>query len=207
MTWSRRTARAHIDWYAPRQVWEPIHARVDVSSGWYDRELERAKDIVRRYPNQSVKNEYAIHGLIAEGVVLNVFPHLERFDGRDTDLNGYGKVFDVVAGHIRGPPSPHYEIIVANKSGHEDAPPRRAKATPGLCYYACRYNHPNYWLIGYTESIRFWHLATSEPNGHMAQESFHGDGDASLSFEHFRQLPIPDSFDHVIPAIDVFGQG
>jgi len=198
MTWSRRTARAHIDWYAPQQVWEPIHARVDESSEWYDAQLENAEEIAEFYGRDGVDPEDSRNGVIAEGVLLNVFPHMERFDGVDSDLHGYNRVFDVCSGRIRCEPAPDYEIIVKGN--------KREKATPGLEYYAVRVNHPNYYLIGYTNSVRFWHLDDETPGDHSRRSEYY-DGGASLGFEHFRQLPIPDSWDHLIPAIDVFGQG
>jgi len=190
--------QANIDWYAPQQVWEPIHARVDESSEWFEVHLDRAEDKADIWDKGSVEREHTIYGYIAEAVVLNVFPHLERFDGETSDLHGYGKVFDVCAGNIRVEPSPNYEIIVYGR--------KRPHVSRDLYYYAVRRNHPDYYLIGYTNSIRFWHLAHEEPGDHMAKTEFFDDG-AGLTFDHFTQLPIPESFNYVVPAIDVFGQG
>jgi len=190
--------QANIEWYAPQQVWEPIHARVDESSEWFGVHLERAEEIADSWKGRTQDRKHTIYGFIAEAVVLNVFPHIERFDGETSDLHGYGKVFDVCAGNIRVEPSPNYEIIIPSR--------KRPHATKGLYYYAVRNNHPDYYLIGYTNSIRFWHLAHQEPNDHMDKPKFFNDA-AGLTFDHFTQLPIPDSFNHVVPAIDVFGQG
>jgi len=190
--------QANIEWYAPQQVWEPIHARVDESSEWFGVHLERAEEIADSWKGRTQDRKHTIYGFIAEAVVLNVFPHIERFDGETSDLHGYGKVFDVCAGNIRVEPSPNYEIIIPSR--------KRPHATKGLYYYAVRSNHPDYYLIGYTNSIRFWHLAHREPNDHMDKAKFFNDA-AGLTFDHFTQLPIPDSFNHVVPAIDVFGQG
>jgi len=190
--------QAHVNWYAPQQVWEPIHARVDESSEWFDVHLDRAEEIADSWKGRTQDRKHTIYGFIAEAVVLNVFPHLERFDGETSDLHGYGKVFDVCAGNIRVEPSPNYEIIIPSR--------KRPHATKDLYYYAVRSNHPDYYLIGYTNSIRFWHLAHQEPNDHMDKPKFFNDA-AGLTFDHFTQLPIPDSFNHVVPAIQVFGQG
>jgi len=190
--------QAHIEWYAPRQVWEPIHARVDESTEWYEAQLDRAEAKADILNQDNVGRDHTIYGFIAEAVVLNVFPHLERFDGETSDLHGYGKVFDVCAANIRTEPSPNYEIIVYGR--------KRPHATTDLHYYAVRRNHPDYYLIGHTNSIRFWHLAHDEPGDHMAKTEFY-DGGAGLTFDHFTQLPIPESFNHVVPAIEVFGQG
>jgi len=189
--------QANIEWYSPRQEWNPIHARVDTSSEWYAAQLDNAKRIQRYYGRDGTPPEDSRNGVIAEAVLLNVFPHMERFDGVDSDLHGYNRVFDVCSGKIRCEPSPDYEIIVKGI--------KRQKATSGLEYYAVRVNHPDYYLIGYTNSLRFWHLANDTPGDHSKRSKYY-DGGASLGFEHFRQLPIPESFDHVIPAIDVFGQ-
>jgi len=191
--------QAAIDWYAPRQEWNPIHARVDTSSEWYAHQLERAKKVEANSIDDGVPPEHSQNGVVAEAVVLNVFPHMERFDGIDSDLHGYGNVFDVCSGAIRVEPSPHYEIIV---KGHR----KREKATAGLEYYAVRVNHPDYYLIGHTNSLRFWHLADDTPGDHSRRSEYYDDG-ASLGFEHFKQLPVPDDFSHLPPAIDVFGQG
>jgi len=190
--------QASIEWYAPRQEWSPIHARVDTSSDWYAAQLDNAKEIQGYYGRDGTPPEDSRNGVIAEGVLLNVFPYMERFDGVDSDLHGYNKVFDVCSGKIRCEPAPDYEIIVKGI--------KRQKATRGLEYYAVRVNHPDYYLIGYTNSLRFWHLANRTPGDHSNRSEYY-DGGASLGFEHFRQLPIPESFDHLIPAIDVFGQG
>jgi len=191
--------QAAIEWYAPLQEWNPIHARVDTTSEWYAAQLERAKEVEANSIDDGVPPEHARNGVIAEAVVLNVFPYMERFDLNDTDLHGYGRVFDVCSGAIRVEPSPDYEIIV---KGHR----KRAKATPGLDYYAVRVNHPDYYLIGYTNSIRFWHLADDEPGEHSRRSEYYDEG-ASLGFKHFKQLPIPEDFSHLPPAIEVFGQG
>jgi len=189
--------QASIEWYAPRQEWNPIHARVDTSSKWYAAQLDNAKKIQRYYGLDGIPPEDSRNGVIAEGIVLCVFPHMERFDGLDSDLHGYGKVFDVCSGVIRVEPSPDYEIIVPGG--------KRDKATLGLDYYAVRVNHPDYYLIGHTNSVRFWHLADETPGDHSRKSEYYDDA-ASLGFEHFHQLPIPDDFSHLPPAIDVFGR-
>jgi len=191
--------KAAIEWYAPRQEWNPIHARVDTSSEWYAAQLERAAEIQAYYGDDGVPPEHSRNGVIAEGILLCVFPHMERFDGLDSDLHGYGKVFDVCSGVIRVEPSPDYEIIVKGD-------PKRDKATAGLDYYAVRVNHPDYYLIGHTNSLRFWHLGDDTPGDHSQRSEFYDDA-ASLGFEHFKQLPVPDDFSHLPPAIDVFGRG
>ncbi|MFO8174824.1 MAG: hypothetical protein R6T96_11115 [Longimicrobiales bacterium] len=103
--------QAHVNWYAPQQVWQPIHARVDESSEWFEVHLERAQEIADSWKGRSQDRKHTIYGFIAEAVVLNVFPHLERFDGETSDLHGYGKVFDVCAGNIRVEPSPNYDSL------------------------------------------------------------------------------------------------
>jgi len=74
--------QANIEWYAPQQVWEPIHARVDESSEWFGVHLERAEEIADSWKGRTQDRKHTIYGFIAEAVVLNVFPHIERFPTR-----------------------------------------------------------------------------------------------------------------------------
>jgi len=184
--------QACIDWYAPRQEWNPIHARVDPSSEWYSAQLERSEFL--RDADHHAQMPVRRNGIVAQALVRVLIPGMITIDDYSTDLYHGDHTYDVVSGTVTGMPSPSQDIIIPHKKEKKQFPPDR--------FYAVRVNHPDYWLIGWVEYRRFWHLCKRDP----PWSNNHHPDDGYLGFEHFTQIPLPDSFNPP-PAIQVFGQG
>jgi len=184
--------QAKIDWYAPQQVWDPIHTRVDDSSEWYKSNLERSGFL--KEGDQHADMRIRRNGIVAQALVRDLIPGAEEIDTYTKDLYHSQNTYDVVSGTVSGMPHPNQDIIIPAKKEARDLPPDR--------FYAVRVNHPDYWLIGWVNYKRFWHLCKRDP----PWSDEHGPNDAYLGFEHFKQLPYKKPFNPP-PAIEVFGQG
>jgi len=183
-----------LRWHTPMNPWEPIHVRVDDSTEWYRTQVERGDYL--RDSDHDAEMSHREHGLVAEAIVKAVFPGFEWWDTESFDLFRGQTRYDIISRNInRGEPRQHYLHHIRAK--------KEERAKPSTNYYAVVRNHPDYWLIGHINSVRFWYLCDRDkPEFWDGREAEGG----HLTYEHFKQLPIPDPITPP-PAIQVFGQG
>jgi len=183
-----------LRWHTPMNPWEPIHVRVDGSSEWYENQLERADFI--RDTEKDAEMHYREDGYVAEGVVKAVFKGMEWWDTNSFDGFLGGRRYDIISRNLnRGLPRQHYVHKIQAK--------KEWRSKPSTHYYAVVRNHPDYWLIGHINSIRFWYLCDRSAPDFWDDDKFDG---GFLSYEHFQQLPVTEPITPP-PAIEVFGQG
>jgi len=188
------TYQAGLEWHTPMNPWEPIHVRVDDSTEWYEAQLERGDYI--RDTEKDAEMHHRKDGYVAEGLVKAVFPAMDWWDTNSFDLFLGGRRYDIISRSLnRGEPRQHYVHKIQLK--------KEEREKPSTHYYAVVRSHPDYWLIGHINSIRFWYLCDRSTPEFWDDDKFEG---GYLSYEHFKQLPIPDPITPP-PAIEVFGQG
>jgi len=183
-----------LRWHTPMNPWEPIHVRVDDSSEWYRTQVERGDYLTESKDDAEMFHRE--HGHVAEGVVKAVFPGFEWWDTESFDLLRANTRYDIISRNLnRGEPRQKYL--------HHLPPKKEKRAKPSTNYYAVVRKHPDYWLIGQMNSVRFWYLCDRTRPEWWKEQTYEG---GNLSYEHFEQLPLSEPITPP-PAIEVFGQG
>jgi len=186
--------QAGIRWHTPVNPWEPIHARVDDTSEWYAAQVGRSEYL--RDSKDDAEMHHRKGGVVAEGLVKAIFAGMEWWDTHSFDTFLGGTRYDIISrGLNRGEPRQHYVHKIQAK--------KEERAKPSTHYYAVVRNHPDYWLIGHINSVRFWYLCDTSAPEFWDDEQFDG---GFLSYEHFEQLPLGEPISPP-PGIEVFGQG